>query len=72
MVDLQTENITSIHGLGFKDWSQLRMDPSDKDGGKIHRLLVIDSRASVLFFFVSKTFSSTGNFFFRQKIKRNP
>ncbi|XP_048764949.2 mesenchyme-specific cell surface glycoprotein-like [Ostrea edulis] len=33
VVDLQTENITTIHGLGFKDWSQLRLDPSDKDGG---------------------------------------
>ena len=32
-VDLIAGEITKIHGLGFKDWSQLAMDPSDWDGG---------------------------------------
>ncbi|KAL8606257.1 hypothetical protein ACOMHN_039793 [Nucella lapillus] len=31
VVDLETDNITGIYGLGFKSWGQL--DPSDKDGG---------------------------------------
>ena len=35
-VDLVAGEITKIHGLGFKDWSQLAMDPSDRDGGIFH------------------------------------
>ena len=42
VVDLQAENISAIHGLGFKDWSQLRLDPSDKDGGKKDKMLSVD------------------------------
>lgn len=33
MVDLGTENITAIHGLGFKNWGNSKLDASDKDGG---------------------------------------
>ncbi|XP_071092364.1 mesenchyme-specific cell surface glycoprotein-like isoform X1 [Haliotis cracherodii] len=32
-VDLVNQNITGVHGLGFKDWSKLTLDPSDKDRG---------------------------------------
>ncbi|KAK6195224.1 hypothetical protein SNE40_000696 [Patella caerulea] len=32
-VDLLTETITAIHGLGAKSWSTYKLDPSDKDGG---------------------------------------
>ncbi|XP_061188897.1 mesenchyme-specific cell surface glycoprotein-like [Saccostrea echinata] len=32
-VDLETENITAIHGLGFKDWRNSKLDASDKDNG---------------------------------------
>ncbi|XP_070192207.1 mesenchyme-specific cell surface glycoprotein-like isoform X2 [Littorina saxatilis] len=31
VVDMATDNITAIHGLGFKKWGEL--DPSDRDGG---------------------------------------
>ena len=41
VVDLQAENISAIHGLGFKDWSQLRLDPSDKDGGKKDKMMSV-------------------------------
>ncbi|KAL3860619.1 hypothetical protein ACJMK2_010717 [Sinanodonta woodiana] len=30
-VDLVSETITAVHGLGFKDWSKFKMDASDKD-----------------------------------------
>ncbi|XP_048764908.2 mesenchyme-specific cell surface glycoprotein-like isoform X1 [Ostrea edulis] len=33
IVDLETENITSIHGLGFKNWSNSKLDASDRDNG---------------------------------------
>lgn len=33
VVDLRTENITAIHGLGFKNWENSKLDASDKDGG---------------------------------------
>lgn len=33
-VDLINQNITGVHGLGFKDWSKLTLDPSDKDRGR--------------------------------------
>lgn len=33
VLDLETENITSIHGLGFKDWKNSKLDASDRDGG---------------------------------------
>lgn len=33
MVDLGTENVTAIHGLGFKNWGNSKLDASDKDGG---------------------------------------
>ncbi|XP_062619483.1 uncharacterized protein LOC134281037 isoform X2 [Saccostrea cucullata] len=32
-VDLLTDSITQIHGLGFKDWKNYKLDPSDSDGG---------------------------------------
>ncbi|XP_061198120.1 uncharacterized protein LOC133206198 isoform X1 [Saccostrea echinata] len=32
-VDLVTDSITQIHGLGFKDWKKYKLDPSDSDGG---------------------------------------
>ncbi|XP_061188899.1 uncharacterized protein LOC133197075 [Saccostrea echinata] len=32
-IDLETENITAIHGLGFKDWRNSKLDASDKDNG---------------------------------------
>jgi hypothetical protein len=32
-VDLETENITAIHGLGFKNWSNSKLDASDRDNG---------------------------------------
>jgi len=32
--DMATNTITDIYGLGFKDWSQKKMDASDIDGGK--------------------------------------
>lgn len=32
VVDLDTDNITAIHGLGFKQWGQF--DASDTDGGE--------------------------------------
>ena len=32
MVDLQTDTIEAIHGLGFKNWSVSSLDPNDKDG----------------------------------------
>ena len=35
VVDLETGEITSVHGLGFKDWSQSEIDTSDEDGGKL-------------------------------------
>ncbi|REL31660.1 choice-of-anchor I family protein [Thalassotalea euphylliae] len=33
LVDLDAMEISGITGLGFKDWSQLSLDASDKDGG---------------------------------------
>ncbi|REL36879.1 choice-of-anchor I family protein [Thalassotalea euphylliae] len=33
IVDLDAMEISGITGLGFKDWSQLLLDASDKDGG---------------------------------------
>ncbi|WP_448553592.1 choice-of-anchor I family protein [Thalassotalea montiporae] len=33
IVDLDAMEISGITGLGFKDWSQLSLDASDKDGG---------------------------------------
>ncbi|XP_041375490.1 mesenchyme-specific cell surface glycoprotein-like isoform X2 [Gigantopelta aegis] len=33
VVDLTQMNITSIHGLGFKNWNNSLLDPSDRDGG---------------------------------------
>lgn len=33
VVDLGTENVTAIHGLGFKNWGNSKLDASDKDGG---------------------------------------
>ncbi|XP_052813914.1 mesenchyme-specific cell surface glycoprotein-like [Mya arenaria] len=33
VVDLQSEDILDIYGLGFKDWSMSNIDASDKDGG---------------------------------------
>ncbi|XP_041376810.1 mesenchyme-specific cell surface glycoprotein-like [Gigantopelta aegis] len=33
VVDLVTKSITNIYGLGVKDWSKLKMDASDEDGG---------------------------------------
>ncbi|XP_067651558.1 mesenchyme-specific cell surface glycoprotein-like isoform X2 [Haliotis asinina] len=32
-VDLVSQNITGVHGLGYKDWSKLKLDPSDEDRG---------------------------------------
>lgn len=32
-VDLTTNSLISVKGLGFKDWSSLNIDASDKDGG---------------------------------------
>ena len=32
VVDLVTDDIVAIHGLGFKQWGEL--DASDEDGGK--------------------------------------
>ncbi|XP_046549528.1 mesenchyme-specific cell surface glycoprotein-like [Haliotis rubra] len=32
-VDLVSQNITGVHGLGYKDWSKLTLDPSDEDRG---------------------------------------
>ena len=34
MVNLETENVTAIHGLGFKNWSNFKLDASDRDNGK--------------------------------------
>ncbi|XP_041376857.1 mesenchyme-specific cell surface glycoprotein-like [Gigantopelta aegis] len=33
VVDLTQMNITAVHGLGFKNWNNSFLDPSDKDGG---------------------------------------
>ncbi|XP_076449593.1 uncharacterized protein LOC143285995 isoform X2 [Babylonia areolata] len=33
VVDLRTDSITAIRGLGFKPWRGLQLDPSDRDGG---------------------------------------
>ncbi|WAR31036.1 M130-like protein, partial [Mya arenaria] len=33
VVDLASEEIVDIFGLGFKDWSLANIDPSDRDGG---------------------------------------
>ena len=33
IVDLTNNSLTEIKGLGFKDWSKLTIDTSDKDGG---------------------------------------
>lgn len=27
------ETITDLRGLGFKDWTKYKLDPSDEDGG---------------------------------------
>ena len=32
VVDMVTDEITAIHGLGFKQW--VHLDASDEDGGK--------------------------------------
>ncbi|XP_050413243.1 mesenchyme-specific cell surface glycoprotein isoform X4 [Patella vulgata] len=32
-VNLKTETITAIHGLGAKSWNATKLDPSDKDDG---------------------------------------
>ncbi|XP_046549456.1 LOW QUALITY PROTEIN: mesenchyme-specific cell surface glycoprotein-like [Haliotis rubra] len=32
-VDLETQTISEVYGLGYKNWSSLKLDPSDKDGG---------------------------------------
>nr|XP_022345718.1 uncharacterized protein LOC111138165 isoform X2 [Crassostrea virginica] len=32
-IDMVTETISEIRGLGFKDWKQYKLDPSDSDGG---------------------------------------
>ena len=34
VVNLETENVTAIHGLGFKNWSNFKLDASDRDNGK--------------------------------------
>lgn len=34
VLDIATATITDIYGLGFKDWGNLTMDPSDRDNGK--------------------------------------
>ena len=36
-IDMVTETISEIRGLGFKDWKQYKLDPSDSDGGKTYR-----------------------------------
>jgi hypothetical protein len=33
VVDIPSATVTSVHGLGFKDFSACGLDPSDKDGG---------------------------------------
>lgn len=33
IVDLNTNTLTTVKGLGYKDWSELNIDASDKDGG---------------------------------------
>ncbi len=33
IVDLTTDTLVDVKGLGFKDWSSLNIDASDKDGG---------------------------------------
>lgn len=33
IVDLTTNTLSGVVGLGFKDWSELQLDASDKDGG---------------------------------------
>ena len=35
-IDMVTETISEIRGLGFKDWKQYKLDPSDSDGGKTY------------------------------------
>ncbi|XP_067651115.1 mesenchyme-specific cell surface glycoprotein-like [Haliotis asinina] len=32
-VDLETQTISEVYGLGYKNWTSLILDPSDKDGG---------------------------------------
>lgn len=32
-VDMVFETITELRGLGFKDWKNYKLDPSDSDGG---------------------------------------
>ncbi|XP_071091434.1 mesenchyme-specific cell surface glycoprotein-like [Haliotis cracherodii] len=32
-VDLLTQTISEVYGLGYKNWSYLPLDPSDRDGG---------------------------------------
>ncbi|XP_046549458.1 mesenchyme-specific cell surface glycoprotein-like [Haliotis rubra] len=32
-VDLETRTISEVYGLGYKNWSSLKLDPSDRDGG---------------------------------------
>ncbi|XP_071089753.1 mesenchyme-specific cell surface glycoprotein-like [Haliotis cracherodii] len=32
-VDLETQTISEVYGLGYKNWSSLKLDPSDRDGG---------------------------------------
>ncbi|XP_052712342.1 uncharacterized protein LOC128186563 isoform X2 [Crassostrea angulata] len=32
-VDMVLETITDLRGLGFKDWTKYKLDPSDEDGG---------------------------------------
>ena len=38
-MDMATEEITHVHGLGFKDWSKSEMDASDRDGGRLIQIL---------------------------------
>ena len=53
MVNLETENVTAIHGLGFKNWSNFKLDASDRDNGKIVNQFCF-ADISVPGFFVSK------------------
>ena len=48
MVDMTTDNITAIYGLGSKQWGEL--DPSDRDEGKNkHRLDSTSGKFLLLF-----------------------
>ena len=41
VVDLETENISHVHGLGYKDWRQSEIDVSDTDGGELSTFRLI-------------------------------